>query len=127
MPQLLLALPTDLIRLILSFVTRSPLSHITARFVCRRFRDLLPPLSKETRQHARYFCKLAAKDGSLNLIKWARANGCPWDEWTCAFAALGGQLEVLKWAITNGCAYDRDKLCHMTKVKEWLAAGVLKL
>src|SRR4051794_7450865 len=58
MPLQLLALPTDVLRLILtSHVVRYPLSHITARFVCRRFRDLLvPPLSQETRQQARGFC-----------------------------------------------------------------------
>ena len=73
MPQLLLELPADLLRLILSsYIARSPLSYITARFVCRRFRDLLPPLSQDTRQQARNFCNLAAVDGYLNLIRWAR-------------------------------------------------------
>ena len=158
--QLLLALPTDLLRLILSsYVARSPLSHITARFVCRRFRDLLPPpLSQETREQARQqasrFCAAAALEGYLNLIKWARANGCPWNEWTCLYAANGGHLEVLQWArangcpwneytclhaaegghlevlqwaISNGCPYDRYYLCSKAKVKEWIAAGLLKL
>lgn len=179
---LLLGLPTDLLRLILSYVARYPLSHINARFVCRRFRDLLlPPLSQKTRQQARYFCHFAARHGYLNLIKWARANGCPWDEntcyraaegghlemliwarangcpwdertcssaangghlevlqwarangcfwneFTCSFAALGGHLKVLQWAISNGCPYNRDQLCRLPKVKEWLASGALKL
>ena len=75
-PQLLLALPTDILRIIVSFVVLSPTSHITVRFVCRRFRNLVPP----SQQQARQFCELAATDGYLNLIKWARANGCPWDE-----------------------------------------------
>src|SRR5437899_1988986 len=104
MPQqlLLLELPADLIRLFLSsFVARSPLCHITARFVCRRFLNLLP-LSRETRQQARDFCALAAAHGYLNLINWARANGCPWNERTCEQAAEGGHLEVLQWARTNG-------------------------
>ena len=26
-----------------------------------------------------------------------------WDRWTCANAAEGGHLEVLKWARENGC------------------------
>ena len=88
----LLELPTDLIRLILSsYIARSPLSNITARFVCRRFRDLLPPpLSQETREQARDFCSIAAADGYLNLVKWLRTNGCPWDALTCAGAAYGG-------------------------------------
>ena len=105
MPQLLLDLPTDVLRLILSYIVRYPLSLITARFVCRRFRDLLPPLSKETRQQARYFCGLAASNGYLNLIKWARTNGCPWSEYTSARAARGGHLEVLQWLRANGCPW----------------------
>src|SRR5437868_7019190 len=105
MPQLLLALPTDLIRLILSYFAHSPLFYLPARFVCRRFRDLLP-LSQQTRRQARDFCKLAAADGYLNLIKWARANGCPWKKGICAYAAEGGHLEVLQWARTNGCDWD---------------------
>jgi len=30
------------------------------------------------------------------MLKWVRAKGCPWDEWTCAMAAQGGHFEVLK-------------------------------
>ena len=106
--MLLLALPLDLLRLIFSsYVARSPLSRITARFVCRRFRDLLPPpFPKDPREQASDFCKLAAADGYLNLIKWARTNGCPWDARTCAGAAGGGHLEVLQWARANGCPSD---------------------
>jgi len=50
----------------------------------------------------------AAKGGHLEVLKWARENGCPWDEWTCAYAAEGGHLEVLKWARENGCPWDED-------------------
>ena len=39
--------------------------------------------------------------GHLEVLKWARENGCQWDEWTCATAAEGGHLEVLKWAREN--------------------------
>ena len=102
MPQLL-ELPTDLLRLILSsHVACSYVSYVPARFVCRRFRELLP------REQARYFCQLAAAEGYLGLIKWARANGCPWDADTCANAAEGGHLEVLQWAHANGCPWDEN-------------------
>ena len=40
------------------------------------------------------------------MLKWARANDCPWDRLTCAHAARGGHLEVLKWARDNGCPWD---------------------
>ena len=45
----------------------------------------------------------AAKGGHLEMLQWARANGCPWIEQTCENAELCGHLEVLKWAIGNGC------------------------
>ena len=48
----------------------------------------------------------AAKYGHLEVLKWARENGCPWDEVTCAYAAKGGHLDVLKWARENGCPWD---------------------
>ena len=30
----------------------------------------------------------------IEVLKWLRENGSPWDEWTCAWAADGGQLKV---------------------------------
>ena len=48
----------------------------------------------------------AAEDGRLEVLQWARANGCPWDKWTCERAAEGGHLEVLQWARANGCSWD---------------------
>ena len=45
---------------------------------------------------------------TVALLRWARANGCPWDERTCAAVAAGGNLEVLKWARENGCPWDED-------------------
>ena len=48
----------------------------------------------------------AAKNGYLNVLKYARANGCSWNEETCAIAAEGGHLEVLKYLHENGCPWD---------------------
>jgi hypothetical protein len=46
----------------------------------------------------------AAQGGHLEVIQWARANGCPWDEHTMLVSvAHGGHLEVLKWLRENGC------------------------
>ena len=45
-------------------------------------------------------CYLAARSGHLELVKWLRAKGCPWDggdDDVCRAAAEGGQLEVLQW------------------------------
>jgi hypothetical protein len=32
-------------------------------------------------------CGIAAMGGHLEVLKWARVNGCPWGVWTCAYAA----------------------------------------
>jgi hypothetical protein len=51
-------------------------------------------------------CSDAARNGHLDVLKWARANGCPWDEWTCAYATR--YFHILKWARENGCPWDAD-------------------
>ena len=54
--------------------------------------------------------------GHLEVLQWARQNGCPWDELTCAYAAAGGHLEVLQWARQNGCPWDQSTCV-------WAASG----
>ena len=51
-------------------------------------------------------CTGAAEGGHLEILKWLRSEGCPWDERTCKDAAEYGHLDVLKWAIDNGCPYE---------------------
>ena len=54
----------------------------------------------------------AAMGGNLDLVRWLRGEGCPWDKWTCYFAAQRGHVETLRWARENGCpwdAYTRDR------------------
>ena len=51
-------------------------------------------------------CAKGAGSGNLELLKWMRENGCPWDKFTCSAAAHGGQLEVLQWARANRCPWD---------------------
>src|SRR5580698_3627716 len=52
------------------------------------------------------FINNVAKLGYLNIVQWARENGCNWDSLTCSCAALGGHFEVLKWARENGCDWN---------------------
>ena len=52
-------------------------------------------------------CALAAKNGWLDLLMFARKNGCDWNELVCSHAAENGYLEILKWAKENGCKWDR--------------------
>ena len=46
----------------------------------------------------------AAMSGNLELVRWLRANGCPWDFMTCFFAA--SNLELIRWLRANGCPWD---------------------
>jgi hypothetical protein len=41
--------------------------------------------------------------GSVEMLAWARAMGCPWVESICARAAKGGHLKVLQWAWERRC------------------------
>ncbi|CAN0303301.1 unnamed protein product, partial [Ectocarpus sp. 6 AP-2014] len=56
-------------------------------------------------------CLVADEGGHLEVLQWARSNGRPWDEQTCRGAAEGGHLEVLQWARSNGCRWD-EGTCH---------------
>ncbi len=42
----------------------------------------------------------------LEILKWARENGCDWGTDTCSSAAAGGHFEIIKWARENGCDWD---------------------
>jgi hypothetical protein len=53
-----------------------------------------------------YTCAYAAKGGHLEVLKWSRSQGCDWTVCTCACAAMGGHLEVLKWARAQGCDWN---------------------
>jgi hypothetical protein len=45
----------------------------------------------------------AARAGNLELLQWARANGCPWNTSALLHACSKGHLEVVKWLIDNNC------------------------
>ena len=54
----------------------------------------------------------AAASGNLELVRWLRAEGCPWNWKTCSCAANKGHVEVLRWARENGApwtAVERDR------------------
>ena len=57
----------------------------------------------------------AAEGGQLDVLQWARANGCPWDGSTCAGAAEGGHLDVLQWARANGCPWNETTCEYAVK------------
>ena len=48
-------------------------------------------------------CALAASAGKLEVLQWARQNGCPWDWRTYEWAA--GHASIQQWADENGCPW----------------------
>ncbi|KAL6076337.1 Ankyrin repeat domain-containing protein [Balamuthia mandrillaris] len=64
-------------------------------------------------------CRLAARGGHLAVLEWARDRGCPWDEFTCKEAAGRGHLEVLKWARAKGCPWDEDTCTNAARGGHW--------
>lgn len=52
----------------------------------------------------------AAREGYLDILKWARKNGCDWNSLVCTHAAKHGRFEMLKWARENGCEWD-ERVC----------------
>ena len=62
------------------------------------------------------FCEQIARSGNLELLKFLREHGCPWDSKTCSSAACNGHLECLKYAHENGCPWD-EKTCSKAAEK----------
>ena len=53
-------------------------------------------------------CVEAASCGHRHILEWARREGCPWDTDTCAWAAHGEHLELLRWLRDQGCPWGRQ-------------------
>jgi len=68
-------------------------------------------------------CRHIAIEGHLEVLKWAREQGCPWGADTCANAAWGGHLELLKWVREAGCPWN-ESTC--TRAAEYGHLEVLK-
>ena len=47
----------------------------------------------------------AAFSSNLELVRWLRGEGCPWDLWTCSNAVFRGHVEMLRWARANGAPW----------------------
>ena len=71
-------------------------------------------------------CDLAARRGHLEVLKWLREKGVPWEKFTLeeALSADGDRSETLKWAIRNGCPFGIDEMRVAASCKHF---GVLKL
>ncbi len=48
-------------------------------------------------------CFGAAASGNLELLKWLRERGCPWDELTTNAARAIDREDIAVWALLHGC------------------------
>ena len=54
------------------------------------------------------FCAQMARNGNVELLKFLRGKGCPWNKETCSGAACKGHLECLQYAHENGCPWNEE-------------------
>ena len=68
-------------------------------------------------------CAGAAYGGHLDLLKWLREKGCPWDTDACVEASDREHLHVLRWLHNEGCPC--SGLCkEMLRNDRWRLLGV---
>lgn len=53
-------------------------------------------------------CAAIAEFGKLDLLQFARENGCSWIQETSISAARAGHVHIIKWAMLHGCPCVRD-------------------
>ena len=61
-------------------------------------------------------CMRAAGRGQLVVLQWLLANGSVWDSYTSLTAAAGGHLEVLQWAREHGCPWSSETCTRAAQV-----------
>jgi len=69
----------------------SPCMWTICRFVCKQWRSLLPLPPPSS---GRKFAARVAKEGNINLLKWAKKNGCPLGISTFVGAVEGSRREM---------------------------------
>ena len=73
--------------------------------VMKKYWSDIPEKKKSLSMNERT-CSSAARQGHLEVLKWLRSEGCPWNGGTCSLAAANGHLEILKWLRSEGCPWD---------------------
>ncbi|GFH53374.1 hypothetical protein CTEN210_09850 [Chaetoceros tenuissimus] len=53
-------------------------------------------------------CCSAAGTGNINALKWARANGCAWNEGTLSVAVEMGHFQIVEYCLENGAPFANE-------------------
>src|SRR5271169_854085 len=101
----------DLVNVFLLLLYKiSPISFVVLVYVDKFWHNKITTYAIKCRDSIKVTrqlrCENIASEGLLEVLKWARQNGCEWGRWTCSNAASNGHLEVFKWARQNGCDWD---------------------
>lgn len=72
-------------------------------------------------------CALAAKYGDVQLLRWLKYKGCPWDEETCIQAVLFKHYGALVNAHENGCTWTKRTYAACFDLENRLGLQVLML
>jgi len=86
------------------------------RYGLLTYPELLTAERTDTSLTVGLVCESAAAKGNLDVLREARAIGCPWGYFTAVKACRNGHLQVLQWArapyqqwpmrLTRGCQYE---------------------
>ncbi|GFR45438.1 hypothetical protein Agub_g6817 [Astrephomene gubernaculifera] len=60
----------------------------------------------------------AAQSGNLELLRWLRERGCPWNEYTLNRAAEAGCEEALEWLVKQGCPWEEMGGAYTTAARQ---------
>jgi hypothetical protein len=62
---------------------------------------------------------MAARGGHLDTLKWAIANGCPWDLEATNIAVYNGHLDVADWTLSQGRPLVADLRWDGVRYETW--------
>jgi hypothetical protein len=54
------------------------------------------------------YINTAAKEGYLSILKWLKANNCPWNAFAASGAAAYNNFSTLKWIVKNDGPVDKN-------------------
>jgi len=65
------------------------------------------------------YCFEIVSEGSFEVLKWARSNGCCWNwsYYTTEAAVREGYLEIFKWCLSEGC--DLSNTTAESAIRRW--------
>src|SRR5271155_4194575 len=107
--NLLEVLPEDVVLIIIETLSNiSKTSVVVLARVNKLCYKLACKCAIQNKINRQLQCYEIAAEGSLEILKWARSEGCPWNSSTCSWAAYNGHFELLKWARSEGCPWDSD-------------------